>query len=83
MKTTVFVSTTIVFISYEDELRYDEDGLYHNEDGLYHNEDGRSHNEARKYVLDIRIRPLIFFAISHSPIIKVSWNVVFSLFSLS
>lgn len=22
--------------------------------------DGRSHNEARKYVLDIRIRPLIF-----------------------
>lgn len=44
---------TIVFISYEDELRYDEDGLYHNEDG-------RSHNEARKYVLDIRIRPLIF-----------------------
>ena len=53
VKTTVFVSTTIVFISYEDELRYDEDGLYHNEDG-------RSHNEARKYVLDIRIRPLIF-----------------------
>lgn len=53
MKTTVFVSTTIVFILYEDELRYDEDGLYHNEDG-------RSHNEARKYVLDIRIRPLIF-----------------------
>lgn len=76
MKTTVFVSTTIVFISYEDELRYDEDGLYHNEDG-------RSHNEARKYVLDIRICPLNFFAISHSPIIQVSWNVVFPLFYLS
>lgn len=30
------------------------------DDRLYHNEDGRSHNEARKYVLDIRIRPLIF-----------------------
>ena len=53
MKTTVFVSTTIVFISYEDELRHDGDGLYRNEDG-------RGHNKARKYVLDIRIRPLIF-----------------------
>ncbi len=30
------------------------------DDRLHHNEDGRLHNEARKYVLDIRIRPLIF-----------------------
>ena len=41
------------FLVTGEYLRYDEDGLYHNEDG-------RSHNEARKYVLDIRIRPLIF-----------------------